>query len=106
MPIGPEQLNAPYDINDLEGPGPKPPVSKAKPKADTFDINQLDNHPSSPVSIGEARPTDVEEYGKYLDQGVYSDQDINDERAQHQGILSKVGHTLGNLPGNIIGSLL
>src|ERR1700744_7732 len=103
MPLGPDQLQAPYDINGLDNP--PPPVKGGPPtKATPYKLSDLDNVSVSPVSIGQARPTDIQEYGKYLDQGVYSDQDIDTERAEHQSVLNKTGHMLGNLPGNIIGS--
>lgn len=105
--ISAEQLNAPYDISGLDGPGPKKPTTPTKPVANQpFDIKQLDTTKPSPVSMGEARSTDVEEYGKILDQGVYSDQDIDSERGEHQSVLAKTGHMLGNLPFNIVGSFL
>lgn len=105
MPLDGQELNSIYDINDLGGPGPKP-VAKAAPKTATaFDISKLGQE-ASPVQVGSARPTDVEDYGKYLDQGVFSDQDIDSQRGQHQSVINKIGHALGNLPGNIIGSFM
>jgi len=101
MPISIEELNGLYG----QGPGPKPKIVPPK-KQEAFDLKDLDRQPQSPISVGEARPTDVEDYGKYLDQGVYSDQDIESQRGQHQSVINKIGHAIGNLPLNILGSVI
>lgn len=102
MPISIEELNGLYDPT---GPGPKPKIVPPK-QTEAFDLKQLDNKPESPITVGGARATDVEDYGKYLDQGVFSDQDIDSQRGQHQSVLNKMGHAIGNLPLNIVGTFM
>jgi hypothetical protein len=94
-----EELGSIYDkgTSQDQGPGPKPLPSLAD--ADKRSA-------PSPVTFGSAKPVDVREYGKYLDNGVYSDQDIDSQRGQHQSVIEKLGHGLGNIPGNIVGSFI
>jgi hypothetical protein len=101
MPISVDDLNGMYDPTQ-KGPGPK----IVPPKKEAFDLDNLGKLSQTPGYAGGARSTDVEDYGKYLDQGVYSDQDIESQRGQHQSVLNKIGHALGNLPLNIVGDVV
>lgn len=85
----------------LSGPG-DPPKPKPIPT-----LKDADNPTApSPITFGNAKPVDVRDYGNQLDNGVYSDQDIDSQRGQHQSTINQLGHALGNLPGNIVGGFL
>ena len=94
-----DELGSIYDkgTSQEQGPGPKPLPSLA----------DADKRVApSPVTFGSAKPVDVREYGRYLSNGVYSDQDIDSQRGQHQSVIEKLGHGLGNLPLNVVGSFI
>lgn len=107
MPVGLDQLQGIYDIdagsNQSDGPGPKPKPAPQQAKP-IFNIDEP--RPQGSFNMNTTSTVDVSDYGKILDQGVYSNQDIDQQRAQHQSVLAQTGHMLGNLPGNIIGSFL
>lgn len=108
-----QALEAVY-TDEQTGPGPKiKPQPATAPAADPglgprtdADIIGGATTNNSPVTGGAADPINVQEYGKYLDQGVYSNQDIDSQRGQKQSFLNKVGHAALNIPGNIIGDLI
>lgn len=101
-----QALEAVYS-DEQEGPGPKlkpqaPTPAKKRSTADVIAGAQI----KSPVAIGGADSINVEDYGNYLDQGVYAGQDIDSQRGEKQTVLNKIGHAALNLPGNIIGTLM
>ncbi len=100
-----DELDSVYDPSaTTEGPGPK--VKSSVKTTKPININQVDNPNPSSINIGVAKPVDVRHYGEQLDNGVYSDQDIDSQMGQHQGTLAKIGHAIGNMPGNIVGGML
>lgn len=88
-------LNAIYDRE--QGDGTKPKATPAKPA----DLGSLGETPS-PVKFGETSDVNVQDYNKYLENGVYSDRPIDLIRGQNQSVAEKIGLRLANFVPNIV----